>query len=78
MTPAEIEKTKLVASALDRISTTCVTVGVATPLAGYIYNIGGFRTSIGLGGLALALGGWMIAALALHLSARRVLKRLDR
>ena len=77
MTPAEIEKTKLVASALDRPSTACFTIGVATPLAGYIYNIGGFRTGIALAVLALAVGGWIFAALALHLSARRILNRLD-
>ena len=77
MTPAQLEKTKLLANALDRASTACYTVGVITPLAGYIYNFGGIRDSISLGALALAVCGWMLAALALHSVARRILDRLD-
>ena len=78
MTPGNAERTKLAANALDRISTACVTVGVATPIAGYIYDIGGFRSTIRLDGLALGFGGWLLAAIALHLFARRILSRLDR
>lgn len=77
MTPGETEKTKLVAGALDRASTACFTVGVATPLAGYVYNIGGIRTAVALSGLMLGLGGWMLAAIALHYVARRNLRGLD-
>jgi hypothetical protein len=32
------ERTKLLANALDRASTACLTVGIITPLAGYIYG----------------------------------------
>jgi hypothetical protein len=30
------ERTKLLANALDRASTSCFTVGIATPLAGWL------------------------------------------
>ena len=76
MSPAQIEKTKLLASALDRASTACITVGIATPLAAYVYDVSGFRSSIGLLGLALGVAGWIVAAIALHLGARRVLDGL--
>lgn len=57
MTPAETEKTKLIANALDRASTACFTVGIATPLAGYVYDVSGFRSSIGVAGLLGGLAG---------------------
>jgi hypothetical protein len=38
------ERTKLLANAPDRASTACFTVGIATPVAGYLYNVGSFRT----------------------------------
>jgi hypothetical protein len=77
MTPAQIEKTKLVANTLDRACTACFTVGFATPLAGYIYDIGGIRASTNVMALLFGLGGWLLAALVLHLAARRILDRLD-
>lgn len=76
MSIVENEKTKLIANALDRASTACFTVGIATPLAGYIYNVSGFRGMIGYGGMALSLAGWLTGAVSLHMLARRVLKRL--
>ncbi len=72
MTPAETEKTKLIASALDRASTACFTVGIATPLAGYVYDVSGFRSSIGVAELLGGLAGWLIVAISLHMLARRV------
>ena len=33
------ERVKLLANALDRASTSCLTVGVNTPVAGYLYGI---------------------------------------
>jgi hypothetical protein len=72
------EQTKLLAGALSTASGSCFTVGIATPLAGYLYNIGGLRGAIGAGTLALGLAVWFLAAAALHLAARRVLKGLDR
>jgi hypothetical protein len=76
VTPAELEKTKLLANALDRASTACFTVGLLTPLAGYVYNVGDFRSSIGFWGLVIGISGWIVAGIALHLSARRVLNKL--
>jgi hypothetical protein len=70
------ERTKLLANALDRASTARFTVGVATPLAGWIHNIGGLRTSLSAQRLAIGLSGWILAAIALHLIARMVMGRL--
>lgn len=77
MNPAEVERTKLIANAFDRASTACFTVGIATPLAAYVYNVSGFRGAIGYGAMGLSLAGWFIVALGLHLLARQVLKRLS-
>lgn len=70
------EQTKLLANALDRISTACVTVGIATPLAGWIYDVGAFRASLEIGSLATGLFGWVFVAVGLHIAARRVLRGL--
>jgi hypothetical protein len=70
------EQVKLLANAFDRASTACFTVGIATPLAGYLYNVAGFRGSIRIPELVIGLAGWITAAIALHLAGRRVLKRL--
>jgi hypothetical protein len=78
MSLARNQQTKLLAGALSTASGSCFTVGIATPLAGYLYNIGGLRGAIGAGTLALGLAVWFLAAAALHLAARRVLKGLDR
>ena len=53
------ERTKLLANALNTACTSCFTVGIATPIAGYIYDVGAFRTHIGLGTLFLAGIGWL-------------------
>ena len=74
MTPAEVERTKLLANAFDRASTACFTVGIATPLAGYVYHVSGFRGAIGPLALLGGLGGWLVAAIGLHIIARQVLK----
>ena len=70
------EQTKLLANALNTAATSCFTVGIATPLAGYLYNVSGFRTAVGVGELAFGLAGWLLAAVGLHLAARRALRRL--
>jgi hypothetical protein len=74
--PSEVERIKLVANAFDRASTACFTVGIATPLAAYVYNVSAFRGVIGVGTLALGLTGWLLAALSLHVLARHALTRL--
>ncbi|ATN35543.1 hypothetical protein ACO34A_17200 [Rhizobium sp. ACO-34A] len=70
------EQKKLLANALDRASTACFTVGIATPVAGYLYNIGNFGTAISGGRLMVGIALWLFSAIALHLMARRVLKGL--
>lgn len=71
------EQLKLLANALDRVSTACVTVGIATPAAGAIYNLGGFRQTFQTLELTLGLVGWLSTAVLLHLGARRALKGLE-
>ncbi len=70
------EQTKLLANALDRASTACFTVGIATPIAGYLYNIANFRSSVSPLVLGLGLAGWFLGAVGLHLLARRILRGL--
>ena len=76
MTFMHNERVKLIANSLDRTSTTCFTVGIATPLAGYLYNVGNFGATLGLLRLTTCVTGWLLAAIALHSLARRALKRL--
>jgi hypothetical protein len=40
------ERQKLLANNFDRMSTACFTVGIATPPAGYLYNIGTFANMV--------------------------------
>jgi hypothetical protein len=70
------EQTKLLANALDRASTVCFTVGIATPAAGFRYNIGSFRAAVPVVVLGLGMLGWLLPAIALHLLARRILRGL--
>ena len=67
------ERTKLLANALDRASTACFTVGIATPLAEYIYNISNLRENLSVWLMFIAALGWCIACFARHYLARRVL-----
>lgn len=46
MTQVRNEQETLLANALDRASTACFTVGIATPVAGHLYNIGNFGMAI--------------------------------
>ena len=48
---------------LATASGSCFTVGIATPLAGYLYNIGGLRGAIGAGTLALGLAVCAVVAI---------------
>ncbi|MBB2974392.1 hypothetical protein [Mesorhizobium sp. RMAD-H1] len=70
------ERTKLLANALDRASTACFTVGIATPVAGYLYNVDNIDNTISHGRLLLGLIGWLMASAALHYLGTRVLKGL--
>ena len=78
MSPSFVEQTKLLANAVDRASTTCVTVGIATPIAAYVYNVSNFRMFIELWVVLLGATGWLVVAVILHFIARRILRVLDR
>lgn len=68
------ERTKLLANALDRASTACLTVGVLAPLAALLYNL-----SAGHIGMWVFVGGgviWFSVAIGLHLTARWPLRSL--
>lgn len=75
MTSAEMELTKLLANALDRASTSCFTIGIATPVAAMLYGLGniGIRFSYAV---LLYLMGWLMVSVFLHYLARRVLRKL--
>ena len=66
------ERTKLLAGALDRASTVCVTVGVAAPVSSFVYG-----SNVPASSLIAACYIWFLIALGLHLAARRVLGRLE-
>jgi hypothetical protein len=70
------ERTKLLAGALDRASTACLTVGVFGPMAAYMYQLGDLQSGKGL--WLIAIGGltWLCGAGALHFLANRVLGSL--
>ncbi|MBB4064565.1 hypothetical protein GGR23_001752 [Gellertiella hungarica] len=69
------ERTKLLANALGRASTACLTVGVLAPTASALYM--GANGPANLAPLVAAFCGWLFSALVLHLAARRVLGRLS-
>ncbi len=73
----EAEQTKLLASALDRASTSCLTIGIVTPLAGFAYNVSGFRATITALELTFGLTGWLAAAVLIHIGARAILRDLS-
>jgi multisubunit Na+/H+ antiporter MnhG subunit len=68
------ERTKLLANSIDRAATSCVTIGVLAPVAGFVYNVPG--TQISLFQLVVGAILWIVAAAALHLVARLILKDL--
>jgi hypothetical protein len=68
------ERTKLLANALDRASTACLTVGLLAPLAALLYNLSARKVDLWIivgGGLL-----WFLVAIALHLVARWILRSL--
>ena len=76
MTPAQTERIKLLAGALDRVSTAFVTIGILTPAVAYLYNLADVRRLVSPVVIALGSASWLIAAVVLHLLARRILGRL--
>ncbi|WP_375455906.1 hypothetical protein [uncultured Methylobacterium sp.] len=70
------ERAKLLANALDRASTACVTVGILGPTAAALYGLGAAlpgRDGAFYTGTAIF---WLLAALLLHLMARQALGTL--
>lgn len=69
------ERAKLLANALDRASTACLTVGVFGPAVAFLYGMG----TVHISPVALGVGGavWLTAAVLLHLLAQRTLGRLQ-
>ena len=78
MNEAQKEQTKLLANVLNTAATSCFTVGVATPVAGYIYNVGNLRTVLEPWWLFAGALAWLYVAVLLHLLARRVLRGLSK
>ncbi len=76
MSLVENERTKLLATAPNTAAGSCFTVGIATPLAGYLYNVSGFRSQVALWELVLGVCYRVVTATVLHLAARRVLGKL--
>ena len=72
MTLVHNEQTKHLANALDRASTACFTVGLATPAAGYLYEIGNFASTLNPRRFAAAVAGWLLASITLHLLSRYI------
>jgi hypothetical protein len=77
MTPSRNEKVKLLAGSLDRASTACFTVGIATPLAGFVYDFADFGTAIAPWRLILGIAAWLAGAFVPHYQAGQVLEGLD-
>ena len=63
------ERTKLAANALDRASTACLAVGIFAPIAALAQG----NAHVPWLGASLSFGGWLVAAIVLHIGARRVL-----
>lgn len=74
MKDSEKEQTKLVANALDRASTACLTVGVLAPFAAALYNVSGTVSALQLFSSVVL---YLAAATILHRAALDVLKGLD-
>ncbi|KMO37957.1 hypothetical protein VQ02_12285 [Methylobacterium variabile] len=64
------EQTVLLANALDTMATSCFTVGIATPVAGDVHNLGNVRQRVELLVLIAAFGARPLAALFLNPGAR--------
>ena len=68
------ERTKLTATALNTVATSCMTVGVLAPMAAVWYNFGAFPIRISW--LASGVVIWLAIAVVMHYTARRLLGRL--
>lgn len=69
MDPIHNEQTKLTATAVDRLSTAFVVVGVLGQVFALVPSQDHWSR-------LASIAGWLLAAVALHLAARRVLRSL--
>ncbi|PYE89580.1 hypothetical protein C7477_10388 [Phyllobacterium leguminum] len=69
------EQTKYIANTFDRASTSCITVGVFAPIAAALYA----PTNMAANLLPFVISAvcWLFTAGVLHLSGKRVLRRLS-
>lgn len=73
---ADVERTKLLANSLDRVSTACLTVGVFAPLAAAYFSPPA-ALEVSTSALIASVCVWFLSALGLHLAARNVLGGLS-
>ncbi len=73
MTLIRNERTKLLANALDRVSTACVAVGIFAPFGAAMWDFASTPTWTGVFSASV----WISAAIALHMGARSVLGGLE-
>ena len=74
MTLVHNEQTELLANALDRASTACLSIGFLAPTAAAVYTTApqfAIGSNIIIGAVI-----WILVASMLHYSARRILRRL--
>jgi len=75
LTPSQIERCKLRANALDRASTTVLTLGVFAPIAAAIYAPP--QQMVAWWIYLLSVPCWILAGGGLHWYAARTLRALD-
>ena len=68
------ERLKLLANALDRASTACLTVGGIAPFAALVFGTGNVGLTVEQ--FALAAGCWILFGIGLHLLAQEALRGL--
>jgi hypothetical protein len=67
------EQAKLLANALDRASTTCLATGVLVPVTTFMLAL---KPAVDLKTLVVPVVTWLLATLALHIEAERVIRTL--
>ena len=77
MSKSRDEKIKLLAGALNAAAGSCFTVGVIAPTVAVLINLGDAQSKVTLAVLVANALAWLIAAVMLHISARKQLDRLD-
>jgi hypothetical protein len=71
------ERIKLLANNIDRASSAVLTLGVASPIVGIIFQVNGFGQNVALWQLGLAVLGFLGTAAGIHFAARSVLRDLE-